>query len=135
ARLPGTVILAKSAKAADPILPADPWSLPVAGRGPDISAVVDRWFAENTFHSREFRDVRRLVELKRAQGLTISLALPTLNEAATIGRVVHVLKSRLMDRVPLLDEIAVIDSGSSDATVEVARAQGVPVYQHAEIMP
>jgi glycosyltransferase involved in cell wall biosynthesis len=134
-RLPGMVVVAKSARAGDPILPADAWSLPAASRAPDISSVVDRWFAENTFHSREFRDVRRLVELKRAQGLTISLVLPTLNEAATIGRVVHVLKTRLMDRVPLLDEIAVIDSGSTDATVEVARARGVPVYQHSEIMP
>jgi glycosyltransferase involved in cell wall biosynthesis len=135
ARLPGTVILAKSAKAADPILPADHWSLPVAGRGPDISAVVDRWFAENTFHSREFRDVKRLVELKRAQGLTISLALPTLNEGQTIGKIVSVLKARLVDRHPLLDEIVVIDSNSTDATVEIARSHGVPVYQHSEILP
>lgn len=134
-RLPGMVMVAKSARAAEPIMPADPWSLPVVGRGTDISAVVDRWFAENTFHSREFRDVKRLVELKRAQGLTISLALPTLNEAATIGQVVRVLKSKLMDRYPLLDEVVVIDSGSTDATVELARAEGVPVYQHSEIMP
>ena len=134
ARLPGTVILAKSTKAADPIVPSDPWTLPVTGRGPDISAVVDRWFAENTFHSREFRDVKRLVELKRAQGLTISLALPTLNEGGTIGKVVSVLKTRLVDRHPLLDEIVVIDSNSTDATVEIARSQGVPVYQHSEIL-
>jgi glucosyl-3-phosphoglycerate synthase len=133
-RLPGTVILAKSARAADPILPADPWTLPVTGHGPDLSSVVDRWFAENTFHSREFRDVKRLVELKRGQGLTISLALPTLNEAETIGKIVTVLKTRLMDRHPLLDEIVVIDSGSTDGTVEIARSHGVAVYQHSEIL-
>src|SRR2546421_700104 len=104
------------------------------GRGPDISAVVDRWFAENTFHSREFRDVKRLVELKRAQGLTISLALPTLNEGRTIGKIVSVLKARLVDRHPLLDEIVVIDSNSTDATVEIASSHGGPVYQHSEIL-
>jgi glucosyl-3-phosphoglycerate synthase len=134
ARLPGTVILAKSAKAADPILPSDPWALPATSRGPNISSVVDRWFAENTFHSREFRDVRRLVELKRAQRLSISLALPTLNEGATIGKIISVLKTRLVERHPLLDEIVVIDSNSTDATVEIARSHGVPVYKHADVL-
>ena len=64
------MILAKSTKAADPIVPSDPWTLPVTGRGPDISAVVDRWFAENTFHSREFRDVKRSAMLWRQEGLS-----------------------------------------------------------------
>lgn len=131
-RLPGTVILAKSARAAAP--PTTP-RRSLASRAADISSVVDRWFAENTYHSREFRDVRRLVELKRSQGLSISLGLPTLNEEATVGRVISVLKSSLMDRCPLLDEIVVIDSCSQDATVEVARSLGVPVLQHAEVLP
>ena len=65
---------------------------------------VDRWFAENTFHSREFGDLRRLVDLKQRQGVTISLGLPTLNEQATVGKVIRAFKGALMDRVPLLDE-------------------------------
>ncbi|HEV2280976.1 MAG TPA: glucosyl-3-phosphoglycerate synthase, partial [bacterium] len=58
-----------------------------------------------------------------------------LNEEGTIGDEIAVLRRALMDDVPLLDEIAVIDSGSSDRTVAVARGLGVPAYQHAEILP
>jgi nucleotide-binding universal stress UspA family protein len=133
-RMPGTVILAKSARTLPPI--AEPeMAAPIIGRSSDISSLVDKWFAENTFNSREFRDLRRLTELKRRQGLTISLALPTLNESATIGKIINVLRGALKDRYPLLDEVVVIDSGSSDGTVDIARSLGVPVYQHAQILP
>jgi glucosyl-3-phosphoglycerate synthase len=100
-----------------------------------ISGVVDKWFAENTFHSREFEDLEALVQLKRSQGLTISLCLPALNEERTVGHVIDTVKGALMDRVPLLDEIVLIDSNSSDRTREIARELGVPVYIHQEILP
>jgi glycosyltransferase involved in cell wall biosynthesis len=98
-------------------------------------SAVDAWFARNTFHACAFSDLPALAALKRRQGLTISLGLPALNEEPTIGEEIAVLRGALMEDVPLLDEIAVIDSRSSDRTVAVARALGVPVYQHAEILP
>lgn len=100
-----------------------------------LSTRVDRWFAQNTFHSREFSDVRALVDLKRQQGLTISLGLPALNEEKTVGLVITTLKTALMDEAPLLDEIVLIDSNSTDRTVEIAESMGVPVYRHSEILP
>lgn len=100
-----------------------------------ISTRVDRWFAHNTFHSREFADVRALVELKRQQGLTISLGLPALNEEETVGLVITTLKTALMDEAPLLDEIVLIDSNSTDRTVEIAESLGVPVFRHSDILP
>lgn len=102
---------------------------------PDVSTVVDKWFAENTFHSREFEDLDALLALKRNQGVTISLGLPALNEEKTVGNVIGTIKEALMDRVPLLDEIVLIDSNSTDRTREIARAAGVPVYIHQEILP
>src|SRR5205807_2911704 len=54
----------------------------------NISNVVDRWFAENTFHSSEFSHLPYLVDLKHRQGTSISLALPTLNEEKTVGKIV-----------------------------------------------
>jgi len=96
---------------------------------------VDAWFARNTFHARTYSDLGALAALKRRQSLTISLGLPALNEEETIGREIAVLRRALMEDVPLLDEIAVIDSGSADRTVAVARGLGVPAYQHAEILP
>ena len=75
-----------------------------------ISLLVDRWFAENTFHADEFDDLARLVRLKREQGVTISLALPALNEEKTVGEVICTVRNALQTSVPLLDEIVLMDS-------------------------
>jgi glucosyl-3-phosphoglycerate synthase len=104
-------------------------------RSQSLPTVVDKWFAENTFHAGEFREVAKLVDLKEKQGVTISLGLPTLNEEATIGLVIRRIKTALMDRVPLIDQMVVIDSDSTDRTVEIATELGLPVVRHAEILP
>lgn len=100
-----------------------------------IPARVERWFGEANFHHGEFADLERLVALKRAQGLTASLVLPTLDEAETIGAIVTRARRDLMERHALLDELLVIDSGSTDATVAVAEAAGARVVQHADVLP
>jgi glucosyl-3-phosphoglycerate synthase len=100
-----------------------------------ISVLVDRWFAENTFHASEFAALDRLLARKSKQNVTISLALPALNEEKTVGRVLRTLKRELMENVPLLDEIVLIDSNSSDRTRQIARRTGVPVHIHQEILP
>ncbi|MEO8289234.1 MAG: glucosyl-3-phosphoglycerate synthase [Chloroflexota bacterium] len=100
-----------------------------------LSLIVDKWFAENNFHANEFADLARLVEIKRRRGVTISVGLPALNEEETIGGVISVLKESLMERVPLVDEIVVIDSRSTDRTREIAAEMGVPVYIHQDILP
>ena len=95
----------------------------------------DDWLQHRTFHHSAFWDLKALVDSKRRQGLTISLCLPTLNEEATIGKEIVILKSELMDRYPLLDEIAVIDSGSTDKTCQIARDFGADVYLAADHLP
>lgn len=127
AKAEATVVAVKTREAIDPSSFVVP-SLPV-------SEIVDRWFAQNTYHHREFADLKELLALKRRQGLTISLGLPTLNEAQTIEEILRTIKGALKDEVPLLDEIVVIDSGSTDDTVRIATSLDVPVYQHAEILP
>ncbi len=99
-----------------------------------LAVVVDKWFAENTYHTREFMDLERLLQLKEDQGVSISLALPALNEEETVGNVIHTVKSALMDNIPLLDEIVLIDSGSEDQTREIAKDLGIPVFIHQEIL-
>lgn len=99
-----------------------------------ISILVDKWFAENTFHADEFNQLHELLNLKKEQGLTISLALPALNEEQTVGRVIGMMKKELMQRVPLLDEIVLIDSDSTDRTREIAKKEGVPVYIHQQLL-
>ncbi len=88
----------------------------------------------STFHHRDFKDKAALVRQKESQHLKVSLAFPTLNEEATIGKEVLVLKTELMDRFPLLDEIAVIDSGSKDRTREAAVDNGARVFSSADIL-
>lgn len=101
----------------------------------NLSDQVDQWFAENTFHRREFADLAKLVDLKRKQNLTISFGLPALNEAETVGNIIQIVKTTLFDQVPLLDEIVLIDSGSTDDTVKIAEDLGIPVVVHQEILP
>lgn len=100
-----------------------------------ISILVDKWFAENTYHVNEFENLRQLVALKEQQGVKISLALPALNEEETVGHVIETVKKALMDDIPLLDEMILIDSNSSDRTREIAADLGLPVYIHQEILP
>jgi len=79
--------------------------------------------------------LERLVAEKKRKKLSISLCLPTLNEDKTIAKEIVIMKSELMTRYPLLDEIVVVDSGSTDRTREIAREYGADVYAAADILP
>jgi len=96
---------------------------------------LNNWIKNNTIHHSQFWDLKKLVEEKEKQGMKISLCLPTLNEEKTIGKEIVMFKSELMDRYPLIDEIAVIDSGSSDATREISANFGADVYLSSDILP
>jgi glucosyl-3-phosphoglycerate synthase len=100
----------------------------------EIPMRVERWFGEANFHHGEFSDLRRLVTLKEKQKVTISLVLPTLNEEETIGPIVRRAMREMVGRVPLLDEILVIDSASTDRTREIAEAEGARVVQHPDVL-
>jgi glucosyl-3-phosphoglycerate synthase len=105
-----------------------------AEEGRAVPVRVERWFGEANFHHAEFSDLRRLVALKEAQKLTISLVLPTLDEEETIGPIVRRAMNEMVGRSPLLDEILVIDSASTDRTREIAAAEGARVVQHPDVL-
>lgn len=96
---------------------------------------IKKWLKNNTYHHSDFWDLKRLVELKEQQNLKISLCLPTLNEETTIGKEVILFRSELMNKYPLIDEIAVIDSGSTDRTLEIASNFGADTYLADDILP
>ncbi|MEX0322049.1 MAG: glucosyl-3-phosphoglycerate synthase [Puniceicoccaceae bacterium] len=100
-----------------------------------MSSSIENWLQTNTFHHGEFWDILKLVEIKEEKDIKISLCIPTLNEEKTIGKEIIIFKSALMDRYPLIDEIAVIDSGSTDKTLEVAASYGADTYLSADILP
>ena len=96
---------------------------------------VADWLSSHTFHHSQFADLKSLVQEKERQNLRISLCLPTLNEEKTIGKEIILLKAELMTRYPLLDELAIIDSGSTDQTRAIAASYGAAVYLASEILP
>ncbi|OQX29908.1 MAG: glucosyl-3-phosphoglycerate synthase [Spirochaeta sp. LUC14_002_19_P3] len=96
---------------------------------------LDNWIKNNTYHHSNFADIKKLVDAKEKANLSISLCIPTLNEERTIGKEIVIFVSELKTRYPLLDEIAVIDSGSEDRTLEVASNFGADTYLSADILP
>ncbi|MBF6178317.1 glucosyl-3-phosphoglycerate synthase [Nocardia otitidiscaviarum] len=65
-------------------------------------------------------------------GRTVSVVLPALNEEATVGEVVRAVR-----RLPagLVDELIVMDSGSTDATMRVAAEAGATVVSRESVLP
>ena len=64
------------------------------------------------------------------------MVLPALDEEATVGEIVATIRRELMTAsVPLVDELVVVDSGSTDRTAEVAAAAGARVVHRDAILP
>nr|MDT0657456.1 glucosyl-3-phosphoglycerate synthase [Micromonospora sp. DSM 115978] len=68
------------------------------------------------------------VQLARAKnGQRVSVVLPARDEEGTVGAIVSTIRRHLVDRVPLVDELIVVDSRSNDRTAAVAAAAGARV--------
>jgi len=95
------------------------------------------WFEHRTTSATELAeiDVDALLLAKRRGGHRISVVLPARDEEATVGVLVRDLVERWVSGVPLVDELVVIDSNSSDRTAEVARAAGAEVVAAADVLP
>jgi glucosyl-3-phosphoglycerate synthase len=57
-----------------------------------------------------------------------------LDEEATVGAIVAAIVPLTAGPSPLVDELVVMDSGSSDATIEVAAAAGARVVRRTEVV-
>ncbi|MFF4371379.1 glucosyl-3-phosphoglycerate synthase [Streptomyces sp. NPDC001594] len=97
---------------------------------------VERWLADRSWSAAD-RPLDQLLERKRAAGTTVSVVLPALDEEATVGEIVRVIRRDLIEGlpVPLVDELVVVDSGSTDRTAEVAAKAGARVVHRDEILP
>lgn len=92
------------------------------------------WLAARSHTHDEFV-AGDLAETLAAAGERVSVVIPARDEAATVGEVVSVLRRELVEDIPLVDELVVIDSDSTDATAQVARDAGATVHRAADIAP
>ncbi|MFF7281351.1 glucosyl-3-phosphoglycerate synthase [Streptomyces griseorubiginosus] len=95
---------------------------------------VERWLSTRSWSVTD-RPLHQIMAAKQRSGQTVSVVLPALNEEETVGDIVAVIRHDLMQQVPLVDEIVVVDSGSTDRTSEVAAAAGATVVHRDEILP
>jgi len=95
---------------------------------PDVS----RWFERRTTAGPDW-PLSAL--LARKGDTTVSVVLPALNEEATVGDIVATIRRELVQRVPLVDELVVLDSGSTDRTSAVAAAAGARVVPRDSVLP
>jgi glucosyl-3-phosphoglycerate synthase len=87
------------------------------------------WFPDHTLQNAPWTTA----ELTRSKGSrTVSVVLPALNEEATVGSVVATVLPLLGS---LVDEIVVMDSGSTDDTARVAAEAGARVVQRDDVLP
>src|SRR3954454_5121496 len=92
---------------------------------------VQAWFDRRLSHASDWPAARLLA----AKGSTsVAVVLPALNEAATVGRIVARIRRELIERHPLVEELVVMDSGSSDTTAAVAADAGARVVHREEVL-
>lgn len=90
-----------------------------------------RWLASHTSDGRSW-DRDDLVRLKGSH--RIDVVLPARDEEATVGSIVGLIRRELVERVGLVDEVVVVDSGSRDATAVVAAAAGARVVRQDSVL-
>jgi glucosyl-3-phosphoglycerate synthase len=96
---------------------------------------VERWLGERSWTAAD-RPLDRLVRAKAARGTTVSVVLPALDEEATVGAIVAAIRRDLMGPdVPLVDELVVLDSGSTDGTARAAAGAGARVVHRDDVLP
>ncbi|AZP18677.1 glucosyl-3-phosphoglycerate synthase [Streptomyces aquilus] len=95
---------------------------------------VERWLTTRSWSVTD-RPLHQILAAKQRTKQSVSVVLPALNEEETVGDIVAIIRHDLMQQVPLVDEIVVVDSGSTDRTSQVAAAAGATVVHRDEILP
>jgi glucosyl-3-phosphoglycerate synthase len=92
---------------------------------------VRSWFERRTSRAMDWQ-ASKLVDVKG--DTTVSVVLPALNEQETVGAIVSAIRTSLVERHGLVDELVVMDSGSTDGTYDVAVEAGAKVVRREEVL-
>jgi glucosyl-3-phosphoglycerate synthase len=103
-----------------------------AGRLADEGTAA--WFGRRTSRWQDWPP-DRLLTAKQQLDVTVSVVIPAKNEQRTVAGVVGAIARSLVDEVPLVDELVVMDSDSTDATGAAAADAGAVVYRASEVAP
>jgi glucosyl-3-phosphoglycerate synthase len=104
-----------------------------AGPGPHGRDPVDDWFAARTTSVDDW-SADQLRAFKSTQ--RVAVVLPALDEEETVGTIVAAIRADLATGPgDLVDELIVVDSGSSDATAAVAASNGARVVALTDVLP
>jgi len=96
----------------------------------DLDPRARTWFATHTSSWQDWP----VADLVAAKGKhRIAVVIPARDEEQTIADVVTQIRQALVVEAPLVDELVVMDSLSSDRTAEVAAAAGAAVHSVAEV--
>ena len=95
---------------------------------------AEAWFRRQTSHWRDW-PLERLMRWKRSSDTHISVVIPARNEQATVGGIVDAVAHAFMREHRLVDELAVMDSDSTDGTAEAAARAGATVYWCRDVVP
>ncbi len=71
----------------------------------------------------------------RKSGRRVSVCIPARDEQATVATIVETIRASLVDGVALVDEIVVVDDGSTDDTAAVAGKAGARVVAAPHVLP
>jgi glucosyl-3-phosphoglycerate synthase len=93
--------------------------------------VTEQWFADRTF---QYPDWTPECLAAAKAGRRVSVVLPALDEEATVGAIVAAIVPLTRGEDPLVDELVVVDSGSTDRTIEVAAAAGARVVRRSDVL-
>jgi glucosyl-3-phosphoglycerate synthase len=78
------------------------------------------------FHWRSY-PAPAVAAAKAAARARVSVCIPAFNEQTTVGEVVGCVRAVLMERTSVVDELLVVDDGSTDQTAKEAEAAGAQV--------
>lgn len=95
-----------------------------------MDAHVQNWLESRTSDAAEW-SVDSM--LQRKGDTSITVILPALNEEATVGIIVEEIADHLLGT--LVDDLVVLDSGSTDDTARVAARAGARVIDRNKVLP